>query len=124
MAALPCEFGLPGYSYYNWPDLYPVYVRGEAYLATHRGAEATTEFKKILAHRGLVLNEPTGVLAHLQLGALTCWQGISKRHGSLTQDFYPSGRGRCRYPGVRPGQVRVCLVATALTTCVSDGAAA
>lgn len=91
MAALPCEFGLPAYSYYNWPDLYPVYVRGEAYLATHRGAEATTEFKKILAHRGLVLNEPTGVLAHLQLGALTCWQGISKRHGSLTQDFYPSG---------------------------------
>jgi DNA-binding winged helix-turn-helix (wHTH) protein/tetratricopeptide (TPR) repeat protein len=67
-AATPCDLSLPSYSYYNWPNLYPVYVRGEAYLAAHRGVEAASEFKKILVHRGLVLNEPIGALAHLQLG--------------------------------------------------------
>ena len=48
--------------------MYPVYVRGEAYLAAHRGREAAAEFQKILDHRGIVLNEPIGALAHLQLG--------------------------------------------------------
>ena len=66
--AAPCDLSLPSYSYYNWPNLYPVYVRGEAYLAAHRGVEAASEFQKILVHRGLVLNEPIGALAHLQLG--------------------------------------------------------
>ena len=64
----PYELGLPAYSFYNWPNLYPVYVRGEAYLAARRGPEAATEFQKILDHRGIVLNEPIGALAHLQLG--------------------------------------------------------
>ena len=31
-------------------------------------ALADTEFQKILDHRGIVLNQPIGVLAHLQLG--------------------------------------------------------
>jgi DNA-binding winged helix-turn-helix (wHTH) protein/tetratricopeptide (TPR) repeat protein len=66
--AAPCDLSLPSYSYYNWPNLYPVYVRGEAYLAAHRGVEAASEFQKILVHRGLVLNEPIGALARLQLG--------------------------------------------------------
>ncbi len=63
-----CEFGVPVYSYYNWPNLYPAYVRGEAYLAANRAPEAAAEFEKIIAHRGLVLNEPIGALAQLQLG--------------------------------------------------------
>jgi len=65
---VPCELGLPVYSYYNWPNLYPAYVRGEAYLSARRGPEAAAEFKKLLTHRGIVLNEPIGALAHLQLG--------------------------------------------------------
>ena len=67
-AAKPCELGLPVYSYYNWPNLYPAYIRGEAYLAAHKGAEAVAEFRKVISHRGIVLNEPIGALAHLQLG--------------------------------------------------------
>jgi eukaryotic-like serine/threonine-protein kinase len=47
--------------------LYPVYVRGEAYRATHQGKEAAAEFQKILDHRGIALNEPIGALAHLGL---------------------------------------------------------
>jgi hypothetical protein len=47
--------------------LYPVYVRGEAYLAARQGVEAAAEFQKILDHPGIVLADPIGTLAHLQL---------------------------------------------------------
>jgi eukaryotic-like serine/threonine-protein kinase len=47
--------------------MYPVFVRGEAYVVAHRGKEAAAEFQKILEHRGIVLNEPIGALAHLGL---------------------------------------------------------
>jgi hypothetical protein len=56
-AAAPYELGLPAMGFYNWANLYPVYVRGEAYLAAHQGREAAVEFQKILDHRGIVLNE-------------------------------------------------------------------
>jgi DNA-binding winged helix-turn-helix (wHTH) protein/Tfp pilus assembly protein PilF len=45
--------------------LYPVYLRGEAYLALRQPAEASAEFQKILDHPGLVENEPISSLAHL-----------------------------------------------------------
>jgi eukaryotic-like serine/threonine-protein kinase len=48
--------------------LYPVYMRGEAYLAAHQGSEAAIEFQKILDHRGIVGSDPIGALAHLQMG--------------------------------------------------------
>src|SRR6185437_16629920 len=41
-----CSVGFVG-------SLYPIYARGEAYLALHRGPEAVAEFQKILAYRGL-----------------------------------------------------------------------
>jgi DNA-binding winged helix-turn-helix (wHTH) protein/tetratricopeptide (TPR) repeat protein len=85
--SVPCELGLPVYSYYNWPNLYPVYVRGEAYLGAHRGAEAVAEFQKILAHRGVVLNEPIGALAHLQLGRAYRMSGDSARARAAYQRF-------------------------------------
>ncbi|MDE3137074.1 MAG: hypothetical protein KGL59_10905, partial [Acidobacteriota bacterium] len=67
-AAAPYELGGSTYSGIPWTSLYPVYVRGEAYLAVHQGAEAAAEFQKILDHPGIVVNEPIGALAHLQLG--------------------------------------------------------
>lgn len=48
--------------------LYPVYLRGEAYLAGRHGTAAVTEFQKILDHPGLVQNELIGALAHLGMG--------------------------------------------------------
>lgn len=48
--------------------LYPIYLRGEAYLAAKNGAAAATEFQKIFEHAGIVGNEPIGALAHLGLG--------------------------------------------------------
>ncbi len=49
----------------NISCLYPVYVRGEAYLAAGQGNAAAAEFKKILDHSGIVWNCWTGALAHL-----------------------------------------------------------
>ncbi len=55
----------------QWPShgtLYPVYVRGEAYLRAGDGVRAAAEFQKMIDHRGIVANFPLGALAHLQLG--------------------------------------------------------
>jgi eukaryotic-like serine/threonine-protein kinase len=86
-AAAPYELGLPAMGFYNWPNLYPVYVRGEAYLAAHQGREAAVEFQKILDHRGIVLNEPIGALAHLQLARAYSLQGNTARARAAYQDF-------------------------------------
>lgn len=64
-ASAPYELGS---SHALYGGLYPVYVRGEAYLSAHMGAEAAIEFQKILDHPGVVGSDPIGALAHLQLG--------------------------------------------------------
>jgi tetratricopeptide (TPR) repeat protein len=48
--------------------LYPVYLRGEAYLAAGLPDKALAEFQKILDHPGLVGNYVLGVLTHLDIG--------------------------------------------------------
>ena len=64
--ATPYELGVPGSSTF-WTNLYPVYVRGQAFLASHQGAQAAAEFQKIVDWRGVVGNEPIGALVHLGL---------------------------------------------------------
>ena len=67
--ALPYDFAMPGTAFFaKFGGLYPAYVRGQAYLAAGRGQEAAAEFQKVLDHRGIVLADPIGALAHLQLG--------------------------------------------------------
>jgi eukaryotic-like serine/threonine-protein kinase len=68
--------------------LYPVYVRGQAYLAAHNGAAAAAEFQKILDHRGIVQNLPLGALAHLQLGRAYALSGDSAKAKAAYQDFF------------------------------------
>jgi len=60
-------------------DPYPVYVRGEAYLAARRGGEAVGEFRKIFDHKGIVLNEPSGALDRVQLGRAYPCKAIGPR---------------------------------------------
>jgi len=67
--------------------MYPAYVRGEAYLAEHRGLEAAAEFQKILDHRGIVISDPIGALAHLQLGRAYLLAGDKVKAKSAYQDF-------------------------------------
>ena len=67
--------------------LYPVYVRGLAYLAAHQGADAAREFQKILDHRGIVVTDPIGALAHLQLGRAFALAGVRSKAKSAYNDF-------------------------------------
>ena len=64
-----------------------VYLRGEAYLAAHQGAEAAAEFQKILDHRGIVVSDPIGALAHLQLGRAFAMAGDKAKAKAAYQDF-------------------------------------
>jgi predicted Zn-dependent protease len=85
-AALPYELATPDV-YFNFLCLYPVFVRGEAYLAAHQGNEAAAEFQKILDHRGIVLNEPIGALAHLQIGRAYAMEGDTAKAKAAYKDF-------------------------------------
>jgi eukaryotic-like serine/threonine-protein kinase len=67
--------------------LYPVYLRGEAYLGTKQGAAAGAEFQKILDHSGAIANEPIGALAHVGLGRAYGLAGDSARAKTAYQDF-------------------------------------
>jgi DNA-binding winged helix-turn-helix (wHTH) protein/tetratricopeptide (TPR) repeat protein len=69
-------------------SLYPAYVRGLAYLAAPQGAEAAGEFQKIIDHRGIVLADPIGALAHLQLGRAYALSGDRTKARSAYQDFF------------------------------------
>jgi eukaryotic-like serine/threonine-protein kinase len=86
-AAARYELGRSTFSDYVWNGLYPVFVRGGAYLAAHQGNEAAAEFQKILDHRGIVWNSPIGALAHLQLGRAYAMQGDTAKAKSAYQDF-------------------------------------
>jgi tetratricopeptide (TPR) repeat protein len=74
-------------------SLYPIYARGNAYLATHEGAKAAAEFQKILDHRGIVGSDPIGALAHLQLGRAFALAGDIGRAKSAYQDFLSLWKG-------------------------------
>jgi tetratricopeptide (TPR) repeat protein len=86
--AAPHELGAPRSSFHGFfGALYPVYVRGEAYLAARQGAEAAGEFQKILDHRGIVVSDPVGALAHLQLGRAFALSGDKAKAKIAYQDF-------------------------------------
>jgi tetratricopeptide (TPR) repeat protein/predicted Ser/Thr protein kinase len=85
-SAAPYELGQPGNGALSL-GLYPVYLRGEAQLAAHQGNEAAAEFQKILAHRGIVVNQPIGALAHLGLGRAYVLQGDTAKAKAAYQDF-------------------------------------
>ena len=71
---------------------YPIYVRGETYLAQGGGA-AATEFQKILDHRGIVGSDPIGALVHLQLGRAYVLLGDKPRAKSAYRDFLTLWKG-------------------------------
>jgi serine/threonine protein kinase/tetratricopeptide (TPR) repeat protein len=68
-------------------QMLPVYVRGQAYLAAHQGAEAAADFQMILDHAGLVGNAPVGALAHLGLGRAYALQDDTAKARAAYEDF-------------------------------------
>jgi tetratricopeptide (TPR) repeat protein/predicted Ser/Thr protein kinase len=75
--------------------LWPVYVRGQAYIAARQGVEAAVEFQKILAHRGVIYNldveapsAPIDALAHVGLARAFALAGDSAKARAAYQDFF------------------------------------
>jgi predicted Zn-dependent protease len=87
-AGLPYDLGGPtsGYpGFYGF--LYPIYVRGQAYLALHQSSQAVTEFQTILDHPGIVFSDPVGPLARLELARAYAMSGDTAKAKAAYQNF-------------------------------------
>jgi tetratricopeptide (TPR) repeat protein len=91
-AAIPYELGSPGSRSFS-PSLYPIYLRGNAYLAAHQGEAAAAEFQKMIDHRGVSDADPVGVLAHLQLARSYEVSGNRGKARSSYQEFLTLWKG-------------------------------
>jgi len=83
-ATMPYELGGP----LMFPYLYPSWIRGQAYLAANNGTAAAVEFKKLIDHPGIALNQPVASLAHLQLGRAHALAGDAAQATAAYQDFF------------------------------------
>jgi eukaryotic-like serine/threonine-protein kinase len=67
--------------------LYPIYVRGQAYLAAGQPAEAVGEFRRIVDHRSIVLVDPMDALARLQLARALVLSGDTVQAKTVYNDL-------------------------------------
>ena len=77
----PFEFGWAA-------NVFPNYIRGEAYLQEKQGKEAEAEFQKILQHRWLCATSAYCSLAHLQLARAYALEGDVAKSRTSYQDFF------------------------------------
>jgi hypothetical protein len=56
-------------------------------MAAHQGPEAALEFQKIIDHHAIVVSDPIGALAHLQLGRAFVLSGDTAKAKTAYQDF-------------------------------------
>ena len=96
-AATPYEFAVPGTAYWSGTSffgaLYPVYVRGLAYSRMGRHREAAAEFQKILDHPGIMLNDPMGAVARLQLARAFAASGDHAKSTAAYKDLLTIWKG-------------------------------
>jgi eukaryotic-like serine/threonine-protein kinase len=83
-AAAPYDLAEPSPN--DTGTLYPIYLRGQAYLLARNGA-AAAEFQKVLDHPGTVPNFETGALAHLQLARAHALAGDTSKARAAYHDF-------------------------------------
>ena len=76
--------------------LYPIYVRGLAYLAAQQPAEAAAEFQRIVDHRSIVLVDPIDALARLQLARALALSGDTVKAKSAYDDLLDAVEERRR----------------------------
>lgn len=81
------ELGVPENSTFS-TNLYPVYVRGQAFLAAHQGEPAAAEFQKILDRPGVVVSESIGALAYLGLARAYSLSGDHAKAKSSYEEFF------------------------------------
>jgi tetratricopeptide (TPR) repeat protein len=68
--------------------LYPIYVRGLAYLAAQQPVEAAAEFQRIVDHRSIVLVDPIDALARLQLAKALALSGDTVKARRVYDDLF------------------------------------
>jgi eukaryotic-like serine/threonine-protein kinase len=88
-AASPYEIGAAAGTTFS-ANLYPVYVRGNVFLEAKQVEPAIAEFRRIIAWRGVVANEPIGALAHLGLAHAYAMQGEVFQARAAYVDFFNS----------------------------------
>ncbi|MBV9746290.1 MAG: protein kinase, partial [Acidobacteriia bacterium] len=88
--AAPFNLAVPGSWSGFFGNLYPVYLRGTAYLAAHRPADAAAEFQKILDHPSIVFADPVMPMARLQLARTYTAAGDHARAKSAYESFLTS----------------------------------
>ncbi len=82
--AAPYELGLAANLISN---MYPVYVRGQAYLLAHDGPAAAAEFQKMLDHKGVLQNFVIAALVRLQIGRAYAMAGDTAKAKAAYHDF-------------------------------------
>jgi eukaryotic-like serine/threonine-protein kinase len=86
--AIPNELGQPRSTLQGFfGALYPIYVRGQAYLSLHKGADAATEFQKLIDHRGITISDPISAVARLQLARAYVMAGDKTKAKNGYEDF-------------------------------------
>ncbi len=86
----PYDLAVPGTAFYSgafFGAMYPVYVRGLAYARMGHHREAAVEFQKILDHPGIMLNDPMGPLARLQLARASFASGDRAKSAAVYKDL-------------------------------------
>ena len=87
----PYEFGIPPLAFNHfYGNMYPIYVRGLAYLAMRNPKEAATEFGRLLAHPGLAAGDPVDAAARRQLARALKLAGDKAKATSAYLDFLTS----------------------------------
>ena len=86
--ALPYELSLAGPLPEIGALLYPVYLRGQAYLMLHEGKSAVIEFQKFIDNRAMVINSPLGALAQMNLARAYAMQGDTAEAKATYQEFF------------------------------------
>ncbi len=84
--AAPYELGDPAPTGFG-SSLYPVYLRGQAYLLLRQGSAAGAEFQKYVDHRSVVNSYSLGALARLGLARAYAMQKDTVKARAAYQDF-------------------------------------
>jgi hypothetical protein len=91
--AAPYELGISS----TFPiGMFPVYVRGQAYLAARDGVAAAAEFQRIVDHAGVAWNSPTFALARLGLARAYAVTAASAQGASASG---ATAKARAAYQG-------------------------
>lgn len=86
--ATPYELGAPRcavVSYFG--SLYPILIRGEAFLAANKGPEAAREFQKLIDHRTVMIGDAVSALARLGLARSYALSGDSGNAREQYREF-------------------------------------